>query len=83
MSAWASNDRQVFLSRRTACLLGHREQLGAVMADVGDFVGDDQMVLGIDRGLHVVADDAGAAATGGHRARIRISQRDLPVGGCP
>src|ERR1700686_5407133 len=27
-----SNDRQVFLSRRTACLRGHREQLGAVMA---------------------------------------------------
>ena len=56
------------------------DKLGSVMADVGDFVGDDQMVLGVDRGLHVVADDAGAPATGGHRARIRIGQRDLLVG---
>ncbi len=77
-----SNDGQIFLSRRIACLRGHREQLGAVMADVGDFVGDDQMMLGIHRGLDVVADHAGAPATGGHRAGIRIGQRDLPVGGC-
>ena len=44
------------------------------MADVGDFVGDDQMVLGIHRGLDVVADHSGASATGGHGAGIRIGQ---------
>jgi ABC-type amino acid transport substrate-binding protein len=57
---------QFFLSRRTARLLSHRGQLGSVMADVGDLVGDDQMVLGLHRGLDVVSDDAGASATGGH-----------------
>ena len=50
------------------------------MAEVGDFVGDDQMVLGIDSGLHVVADEPGVSANGGHRAGIRIGQRDLLIG---
>ena len=40
----------------------------------------NQMVLGIDSYLHVVADDAGAAAARGHRAAIGIGQRDLLVG---
>ncbi|MGL4961224.1 MAG: hypothetical protein ACRC67_08310, partial [Inquilinus sp.] len=35
------------------------------------------------RGLHVVADDAGALAAGRHRPRIRVGQRDLLVGSCP
>ena len=41
-----------------ASLLCHFRQLIAVAADVGYLVFDDQMVLGIDCGLHVVADDA-------------------------
>jgi hypothetical protein len=49
------------------------------MADVGHLVGDDQMVLGVDRGLDVVADDPRPLAAGGHRARVRVAQRDLPV----
>ena len=71
-------DERVF---RGGCLgkLGHVRQLIAVMADVGDLVGHDQGVLGIDHGLHVVADDARVPAAGGHRSRIRISQRDLAV----
>ena len=44
-----------------ARLFGHRHQLIAVVADVGDLVRHDQVVLRIDRSLHVVADDAGAA----------------------
>jgi hypothetical protein len=34
--------------------------------EVCDLMGDDQMVLGIDRDLYVVADDPGAASTRGH-----------------
>jgi len=41
---------------------------------------DDQVMLGVDGGLHVVADDAGALAAGGHRACVRVGQRDLLVG---
>ena len=37
------------------------------------------MVLGIDRGLHIVADDSGVLAARRHRTRIRVSQRDLLV----
>ena len=40
---------------------------------------DDQIVLGNDRCLHVVADDPGATATRRHRATIGIGQRDLPI----
>jgi hypothetical protein len=38
---------------------------------------DDEMVLGIDGGLHVVADNPGVLAAGRHGARIWIGQRDL------
>jgi hypothetical protein len=40
----------------------------------------DQMVLGVDGGLYIVADHAGSAPAGSHRPRIRIGQRDLLVG---
>ena len=43
-------------------------------------MGDDQVVAGIDNGLDVVADDPGSLATGGHRTRIGVGQRDLLVG---
>jgi hypothetical protein len=49
------------------------------MADMGHFVRDDQVMLGIDRGLHVIADDAGAPSAGGHGTGIGIGQRDLLV----
>lgn len=55
--------------------LGHRGERCAVMADVGDFVRNDQVVPGIDRSLHVVADHAGAFAAGGHGACIWIGER--------
>jgi len=42
---------------------------------------DDHVMLRIDRRLHVVADHAGAAAAGGHRARVGVGQGDLAVGG--
>jgi hypothetical protein len=39
----------------------------------------DQMMLGLDGNLDVVADDARASAAGRHRAGIRVGQRDLVV----
>jgi hypothetical protein len=44
------------------------------------FVRHDQMVLGFDRGLHVIAHQARALGLGDHRAAIRIGLRQLPVG---
>jgi hypothetical protein len=44
-------------------------------------VRDDEVMLGLDRDLHIVADDARAAAAGRHRAAVGIGERDLLVGG--
>src|SRR5216683_1439615 len=38
------------------------------------------MMLGVDGGLHIVADHASSAPAGGHGPRIWIGQRDLLVG---
>jgi len=46
---------------------------------IGHLVRNDQVVLDIDGGLHIVADDAGAFAAGRHCASIWIGQRDLPI----
>ena len=57
----------------------HRGQLRPVAANIGDLVGHDQMVLGVDGHLDIVADDAGALAAGRHRPGVGIDQRDLFV----
>ena len=49
------------------------------MAQIGHFGRHDQVVLDIDGGLHVVANGAGAFATGRHCASTWIGQRDLPI----
>ena len=51
--------------------------MALVDADVGHLVRDDQMMLGVDGALHVVADGVGAVALRGHSSRVGISQRDL------
>jgi hypothetical protein len=43
-------------------------------------MGNDQVMIGIHSDLHVVADDARAAAAGCHRAAVGIGQRYLLVG---
>jgi hypothetical protein len=58
----------------------HAHELTAVVPLVDHLVGHDQMVLGVDGDLHIVADHAGSAPAGGHGPRIRIGQRDLLVG---
>ena len=64
--ATIGHDREVVNARGFAGLLRHRRQLSPVVADVGDLVRDDQVVLVVDRSLDVVANDAGATAAGGH-----------------
>ena len=54
------------------CLVGHMGQLRSVSAVIGYLMHDDQMMLGFDGNLNVVADDARAAPAGRHRAGIRI-----------
>ena len=41
---------------------------------------DDQVMFGIDSDLHIVADHAGAAPAGRHRAAVRIGEPDLLIG---
>ena len=57
----------------------HVGELVTVMADVGDFMGDDEVVLGVDGSLDVVTDHPSAPAAGGHRPGIRVSKGDLLV----
>ena len=54
-------------------------KLRPIGPDVGHLMRDDQMVLGVDGDLDIVANDAGTATTGRHRAGIGIGQRDLLV----
>ena len=53
-------------------LARHVRELITVVADIGDVVGDDQVVLRIDGGLHIVADDGGSLAAVFSMARVRI-----------
>jgi hypothetical protein len=57
----------------------HGRELGAVVPLVDHLVGHDQMVLGVDRDLHIVANDAGSAPAGGHRTCVGVGQRDLLI----
>ena len=67
------------MSHGLACLLGRAGELIAIEAFLGDLVCHDQVMLGIDRRLHVVADDARTTTVRGHGACIGISQRELLV----
>ncbi|QDL05994.1 hypothetical protein PALA37_02515 [Pseudomonas aeruginosa] len=69
--ASVGNDAKAFRSGGFASLLGHRGERCTVMADVGDFVRNDQVMPGIDRRLHVVADYAGALPELSRRASHR------------
>lgn len=79
--ALVRNRMQVVPAKRGLCRLGHRPQLVAVEALVGDLVRDDQVGLGVDRALNIVADQATPAGAGRHGAGIRIGQGNLAVRG--
>ena len=55
----------------------HLRQLAPVATDIDDLVGNDEMVLGIDGRLNVVAHQS-PTGTGCHGAGIRIGELDLP-----
>ncbi len=60
-------------------LLGHVRELRPIGPDVAHFMRDDQMMLGVDGDLDIVAHDTGTSAARCHRAGIRIGQRCLLV----
>ena len=66
--------RQIADARRLLRLPSHARELAAIVADIGDFVRDDQMMLRIDHGLHVVADHAGVLAARRHGSGVGIGQ---------
>ena len=68
-------------AQRRLGLVGHMGELRSVSPVVGYLMHNDQMMVGLDGNLKVVADDAGTAAAGGHRAGIGIGQRYLLVRG--
>src|SRR6266853_4695864 len=77
--AAVGDDIAAFRLQRRLCFLGHARELGPVSADVGHPMRDDELMLRVDSGLHVVADDSGASAAGRRRARVGICLRDLTV----
>lgn len=50
------------------------------MASVCHFIGDNDMMFGVDRSLDIVTNNAAMIASGCHCAGIRIGDRYLPVG---
>src|SRR3954466_5889361 len=64
------------LGSRPSC---HVRELMTVRANVCYLASDNEMVLGVYRSLHVVADDTGVLATCYHRTRVRIGKKDLLV----
>ena len=67
-------------ARGLLCLERHGRKLMAVVPLIGHLLGHDQMVLGVDDDLYIVADGSGAFAAGRHRTGVRIGQRDRLVG---
>ncbi|MND42847.1 hypothetical protein D3C80_336310 [compost metagenome] len=75
-----SHHRQRFEFHRLTGLQRHRAELITVVTHIGHFVRDNQMMLGIDRRLHVVTHDSITARD--HGACVRIGLRDLFVRRC-
>ena len=55
-------------------LVGDVRKLRPIRAHIRHLVRDDEMALGIDRDLHIVAHDPGTAPACCHRAAVRIGQ---------
>ena len=60
-------------------LLSHAGELVTVIHSIGDFVSDDEVVLGLDSALHVIANGSCCFACPLHSARIGIGERNLCV----
>ena len=55
-------------------LFAHVGELCPIRAAIRHFVRDDEVVLGIDGNLHIVADDAGTTPARRHRTAVGIGQ---------
>ena len=60
------NHRQRLDTGLLTRLIRHIAELRSVIANADHFMGDDEVVLIIDRCLYVVADRSGASAARGH-----------------
>lgn len=58
---------------------GHRAKLFAVEALIDDLMRNDEMRLGIDSALLIVADQAAVPSAGRHRAGFGVSQGNLAI----
>ena len=65
----------MFTARGLLCLERHGRKLVAVVPLIGHLVGHDQMVLGVDRDLYIVADGSGAFAASSHRGCLRRARQ--------
>ena len=61
--------------------LGHRAEVGAVGWVVGDFMVEDELVLGVDGHLDVIGDVGAMAFSGGHGAAVWVGEGDLGLAG--
>jgi hypothetical protein len=69
----AIGDRRQFAhARRFLRLLRHHRELAAIVADIGDLMRNDQVMLRIDHGLHIVADQPRVLAARRHGSRVGI-----------
>ncbi len=59
-------------TKRFLDLFGNVGQLAPIRPHIGDFVGDDQIMLGIHGALNIIAHNAGVPAACGHGAGIGI-----------
>lgn len=73
------NNLQLRSAHRVLRRYRHSAELSMIVADIGYFVFNDQMMFRINCCLDVVAHYAGASSTRCHRARVRIRHRQLPV----
>lgn len=74
-----SDGPELGLGHGTAWLVRNIDRLPTVVADVRDLVGDDQVVLGVDGGLDLVAHDTGRATIARHRAGVRVCGGHLRI----
>ncbi len=77
--AFVGQDMQVVVPEGSLRGTRHGGELITIMALIGDLMRHDQMGLGIDNALHVIADMAAVLRPCRHGTGIRIRRRYLPV----
>ena len=78
--ALAGKDVHILVLQNCFCLCGHLGQQIPVMPLIGDLMCHDQMGLGIDNTLNIIADMPAVLRTCRHGAGIGVGQRIRPSG---